>query len=79
MQIKEYGFNGSPYKRQIHISSCGNFIYFFLKIKDNTDAEGYIKRAIILSIDTLREWKIVDFDSSFNGNIFLTFYQFYRN
>lgn len=71
MQIKEYGFNGSPLNSKIHLSSCGSFIYFFLKIKETAEGEGYVKRAVILSADTLREYKIVDFDfgTDSNGNI----------
>lgn len=71
MQIKEYSFNGSPYDSKFHISSCGNFIYFFLQIKDKPDGEASIKRVVILSLDTLREWKIMDFDSSFKGKVTL--------
>lgn len=39
-QIKEYGFNGTPVDQKIHVSQCGNFIYFFLKIKDSPEGEG---------------------------------------
>lgn len=68
MQIKEYGFNGSPYDKKIHTSACGNFIYFFLQIKAQaSDDSGPIKRCIILNIDTLREHQIFDFPDDFNG------------
>lgn len=57
-QVLEYPFSGTPSRNEFRVSSCGKFIFFVLKVKeDETSYYSYMRVVVILNIDTLTEYK----------------------
>jgi hypothetical protein len=59
LQVKEYGFNGSPAGLKFYISHDAKYLFFFLSV-DEESTGVRVKRMVVLDITTLKEHTVME-------------------